>query len=191
MALMDPYGLTLFSVEWWGIILGITSTGFIVGGMLIAKFGLGKNPVRTMLLANIGIALLGMTFTLREFWWLYAIGIWIFMTIMPLAEAAEQTIIQRVVPLKRQGRVFGLAQAVESASMPVSAFLIGPIAEFIVLPYMKTDAGKNTFGWLLGSGEARGIALVFFAASVVMLVIVILAFMSKAYRNLSAFYAKS
>ncbi len=191
MALMDPYGLTLFSVEWWGVVLGITSTGFIIGGLVVAKFGLGKNPVRTMLLVNIGVALLGMTFTIREFWWLYAIGIWIFMAIMPIAEAAEQTIIQRVVPLKRQGRVFGLAQAVESASTPVSAFLIGPIAEFIILPYMKTKEGIDTFGWLLGPGEARGIALVFLLASLVMLIIVLLAFMSRAYRNLSEYYAKT
>lgn len=191
MALMDPYGLTLFSVEWWGVVLGVTSTGFIIGGMLVAKFGLGKNPVRTMLLANVGIALLGMTFTIREFWLLYAVGIWLFMAIMPIAEAAEQTIIQRVVPLKRQGRVFGLAQAVESASTPVSAFLIGPLAEFIVLPYMRTEAGQNTFGWLLGSGQARGIALVFVIASLIMLIIVLLAFMSRAYRNLSQYYAKS
>src|SRR5690606_21072012 len=28
MALMDPYGLTLFPVEVWGVVLGITSTGF-------------------------------------------------------------------------------------------------------------------------------------------------------------------
>jgi len=191
MALMDPYGLTLFSVEWWGVILGITSTGFIVGGMVVAKFGLGKNPLRTMLIVNIGIAILGMAFVIREFWWLYAIGIWVFMSLMPIAEAAEQTIIQRVVPLKRQGRVFGLAQAIESASMPISAFIIGPIAEFIVLPFMKTQEGRDAFGWLLGDGEARGIALVFVCASIIMLVIVLLAFTTKAYRNLSQFYAKS
>ncbi len=191
MALMDPYGLTLFSVEWWGIVLGVTSTGFIIGGILVAKFGLGKNPLRTMLLVNIGIAILGMLFTIREFWWLYAIGIWIFMTLMPIAEAAEQTIIQRVVPLKRQGRVFGLAQAVESASTPISAFLIGPIAEFIILPYMKTQHGKDAFGWLLGDGQARGIALVFVFASLIMLVIVLLAFTTRAYRNLSQYYAKT
>lgn len=191
MALMDPYGLTLFSVEWWGVVLGISSTGFILGGMLVAKFGLGKNPLRTMLLVNIGIALLGMTFTIREYWWLYAVGIWLFMTIMPIAEAAEQTIIQRVVPLKRQGRVFGLAQAVESASTPISAFLIGPIAEFIILPYMKTQNGRDTFGWLLGDGEARGIALVFVLASLIMVVAVGLASTSRAYRNLSQYYAKS
>src|SRR5690606_37855455 len=30
VALMDPYGLTLFSVEMWGVVLGVTSVGFIV-----------------------------------------------------------------------------------------------------------------------------------------------------------------
>ena len=101
MALMDPYGLTLFSVEMWGIVLGVTSFGFIIGGALVAKFGLGKNPVRTMLLVNIGIALLGMTFAIREWWWLYGLGILIFMALMPIAEASEQTIVQRVVPFEK------------------------------------------------------------------------------------------
>lgn len=188
MALMDPYGLTLFSVQTWGIVLGITSTGFIVGGMIVAKYGLGKNPLKTMLQVNIGVALLGGLFTLREWWWLYVLGIFIFMCLMPIAEAAEQTIIQRVVPLKRQGRVFGLAQAIESASSPISAFMIGPIAQFGLIPYMNSDAGKQAFGWLVGSGEARGIALVFIAASLVMLAIVLAAFFSKAYRTLSDYY---
>lgn len=191
MALMDPYGLTLFSVETWGIVLGVTSVGFIVGGGLVAKFGLGKNPLRTILYVNIGVALLGMLFTIREYWWLYAVGLLLFMALMPMVEAGEQTIIQRVVPLKRQGRVFGFAQSIESASTPISAFLIGPLAEFLILPYMETQSGKDTFGWLLGDGDARGIALVFVIASLIMLLVVLLAFTTKAYRNLSAGYAQS
>jgi len=189
MALMDPYGLTLFSVETWGIILGITSFGFIIGGGLVAKFGLGKNPVRTMLLVNIGIALLGMTFAIREWWWLYALGILVFMCLMPIAEAAEQTIIQRVVPFEKQGRVFGFAASVESAAAPLSSFLIGPLAQFWLIPFMNSQEGRDSLGWLLGPGEARGIALAFVAASAVLLVVVLLAFASKPYRRLSAAYA--
>lgn len=189
MALMDPYGLTLFSVEVWGVILGITSIGFIVGGGLVAKFGLGKNPVRTMLLVNIGIAVLGMTFAIREWWWLYALGILVFMALMPIAEASEQTIVQRVVPFEKQGRVFGFAASVESAAAPISAFVIGPIAQFWLIPYMNSSAGQDSLGWLLGPGEARGIALAFLAASLVLLVVVLLAFVSKPYRELSAAYA--
>lgn len=189
MALMDPYGLTLFSVEMWGIILGITSFGFIIGGALVAKFGLGKNPVRTMLLVNVGIALLGMTFAIREWWWLYALGILVFMCLMPIAEAAEQTIVQRVVPFEKQGRVFGFAASVESAAAPVSAFIIGPLAQFWLIPFMNSREGQESLGWLLGPGEARGIALAFGAASLILLVVVLLAFTSRPYRQLSEAYA--
>jgi DHA3 family multidrug efflux protein-like MFS transporter len=191
MALMDPYGLTLFSVEMWGIVLGVTSIGFIAGGAFVARFGLGKNPVRTLLLVNIGIAVLGMTFAIREIWWVYAVGILIFMAIMPIAEASEQTIVQRVVPFEKQGRVFGFAASMESAAAPVSSFLIGPLAQFWLIPYMNTQAGKDSLGWLLGPGEARGIALAFLGASAVLLVVVLLAFLSRPYRRLSAAYASA
>jgi len=191
MTLMDPYGLTLFSVQIWGIILGITSTGFIIGGAIIAKKGLGKNPLRTLLYVNVAIGILGMTFTLREWWWLYALGMWIFMALMPFAEAAEQTIIQRVVPFKRQGRVFGFAQSIEAAAAPITAFLIGPIAQFGLIPYMNSDAGKNQLGWLLGAGEARGIALVFLIAGFIAIMVAIFAFKTKSYKLLSKSYSES
>ena len=113
------------------------------------------------------------------------------MSLMPMAEAAEQTILQRVVPLQRQGRVFGFAMAIESAAAPVSAFIVGPIAQFIVIPYMKTPEGQARFGWLVGDGQARGIALLFVAAAVLMLLLVLVAFTTKAYRNLSAAYANA
>ncbi|MEV7693702.1 MFS transporter [Microbacterium sp. NPDC089189] len=191
MALMDPYGLTLFSVEIWGVVLGVTSIGFIIGGALVAKFGLGANPVRTLLLVNVGVSALGLVFAIREWWWLYALGMLLFMALMPIAEAAEQTIIQRVVPFETQGRVFGFAASIESAASPVSAFLIGPLAQFWLIPYMNTDVGRQTWGWLLGEGEARGMALVFVAASLVMLVLVAAAFLSPPYRRLSLAYAST
>ena len=189
IALMDPYGLTLFSVEVWGIVLGVTGLGFVVGGGLVAKFGLGANPVRTLLMVNLAVALLGMTFTLREWAWLYVVGIFLFMCVIPAAESAEQTILQRVVPFRTQGRVFGFAQSVELAASPISAFMIGPIAEFWLIPYMSSDEGRSTWGWLLGSGEARGIALVFLGAGAIMLVTVMIALASAPYRRLSRAYA--
>lgn len=113
------------------------------------------------------------------------LGMFGFMFLIPVAEAAEQTILQRVVPFERQGRVFGLAQSVESAAAPVSSFVIGPLAQLVIIPFMATDAGRTTFGWLLGDGPARGIALAFVAASLIMLVTVLAAFFSAAYRRLN------
>jgi MFS transporter, DHA3 family, multidrug efflux protein len=188
MALMDPYGLELFPVELWGIVLGVSSTGFIIGGLLVAKFGLGRNPIRTMLLLVILMGVLGAMFTIREWWWLYAAGIWLYMVLIPAVEAAEQTVIQKVVPFRTQGRVFGFAAAFESAAAPITAFLIAPIAEFIIIPFMNSSNGQDSLGWLLGDGQARGIALVFLAAGIIMILAAIAAFFTRSYRRISAQY---
>lgn len=82
--------------------------------------------------------------------------------------------------------MFGFAQAFESAAAPITAFLIAPIAEFIIIPSMATDAGRATWSWLLGAGEARGIALVFLVAGLVMVVFALLAFLTRSYCRISA-----
>ncbi len=189
MALTDPYGIEVFgSAQAWGIALAVVSTGFMIGGGLVAKFGLGRNPIRTMLLFCCLIGLLGAVFALRESWLLYGLGLWGFFLMLPVIEAAEQTVIQRVVPFRQQGRVFGFAMTFEAASAPITAFLIAPIAEFWVIPYMRTDAGADRWGWLLGEGDVRGIALVFLWTGIVSIVLALAAFGTRAYRMLSAQY---
>ena len=42
MALVDAYGLSLVSVQIWGLLLGVLSTAFIVSGIVISRTGLGK-----------------------------------------------------------------------------------------------------------------------------------------------------
>ena len=191
MALMDPYGLTMFSVQMWGVVFGVAGTGFVIGGLLVAKFGLGKNPVRTLLRMAVIMGILGAVFTIREWWWLYAAGIWVYMVLIPIIESAEQTVIQRVVPYKQQGRVFGFAQALESSAAPITAFAIAPIAQFWIIPMMAKPENQEKTSWLLGTGEARGIALIFLIAGILMIIISLLAFASKTYRRLSETYKAS
>jgi DHA3 family multidrug efflux protein-like MFS transporter len=188
MALMDPYGLELFAAAGWGIVLAVASTGFIIGGALVAKFGLGANPLRTMLLAIALMGLLGALFTIREWWLLFAAGTWLYMCLIPIVEATEQTVIQRVVPLERQGRVIGFATALEWASAPITAFLIAPIAQFWILPWARSDEGAYVLRPILGSGDARGIALVFLVAGLIMLAVAVIAFRSTVYRSMSQTY---
>ena len=104
-------------VEVWGFIWGGVSFGFMIGGAWVAKFGLGTKPVRALLLANVVMWVIGIGFTIRENIWLTVVGILAWMAIMPVAEAAEQTVLQRVVPYEKQGRVFGFAQAIEVAAV--------------------------------------------------------------------------
>ncbi len=191
MALMDPYGLEMFPVELWGTYFALGATGFIVGGALIGKFGLGANPLRTMLIAVILMGVLGAVFTVREWAWLYIAGIWLYLVLVPFVEAAEQTVIQRVVPLPKQGRVFGFAMAFEAAAAPVTAFLIAPIAQFWIIPYARSAEGAAQLAPLLGEGTSRGIALVFLIAGIILIAAALLAFLAPVYRRVSASYARA
>lgn len=188
MTLLDPYGLSLVSVEAWGIIYGVVGIGFLFGGALVARFGLGASPLRTLLLVNVGIWVVGGTFAIRDSIWLLGIGMFVYLALIPFAEAAEQTVMQRVVPLNQQGRVFGFAQSVELGASPLSAFLIGPISQFWLIPLMDTPAGQARWGWLLGEGAARGIALVFTLVSLIGLGLTVAALASRPYRTLTQAY---
>jgi DHA3 family multidrug efflux protein-like MFS transporter len=191
MSLMDPYGLTLMSVEAWGFLIAFTSFGFIVGGMVVARRGLGANPVRTLLLANVVMWVVTIVFPIRSAIIPLAIGFFVYLTLAPVAEAAEQTIIQRVVPFREQGRVFGFAQSLETAASPITAFLIGPIAQFWVLPSMTNGPLAQAIGPWFGTGPDRGMALIFIVAGIIGLGVTLLALRSRQYHELSARYVSA
>jgi len=189
VALMDPYGLSLVSVQVWGSLWGILSGGFIIGGILIAKFGLGKNPLKRLFMINIITWTVCIFFTIQPSVILLSTGILIWLICAPFIEASEHTIVQKVVPLERQGRVFGFAQSVEMAASPITAFIIGPIAQFIFIPFMTTGKGVDLIGPWFGTGPGRGIALVFIMGGIIGLIVTIIARHSRSFALLSKQYA--
>jgi len=70
--------------------------------MIVGKYGLGKNPVKTLLLVNVIMWTICILFPVVSSIWLVGISFFGFMMLGPMAESAEQTIMQKVVPLERQ-----------------------------------------------------------------------------------------
>jgi len=186
MALMDAYGLSLVSVETWGFLWGGISLAFIAGGMLVARFGLGPAPLRLILLGNLVNWSVCSVFALQSSIVTLVIGMVIWLGLIPVIEAAEQTVLQRSIPYERQGRVFGFAQLVENAAAPVTAFMIGPLAETTVMPFMTDGRGADAIGGWFGTGPERGLALMFTLAGLVGVIVTLGARASRSYRDLSA-----
>jgi len=185
MALMDPYGLELVSVQTWGFIWGALSMGFIVGGLAVSRFGLGRNPLRMVLLGNLVNWAVCSVFTVRASIVPLVIGMAVWLTLVPVIEAGEQTVLQRAIPFERQGRVFGFAQLVENAASPLTAFLMAPLAEAVFMPLMTDGVGADWIGSWFGTGPARGIALLFSLAGILGVVVTLVAFASRSYARLS------
>jgi DHA3 family multidrug efflux protein-like MFS transporter len=187
--LLDPYGLSLMSVQAWGLSWALFSLAVMVGGLIIARWGLGRNPLLALFMANLGIWVVSSLFAIRPSVVLLIAGIFIYSGLVPFIEAAEHTIMQKVVPHERQGRAFGFAQSVEAAASPVTTFLFGPIAELAFIPFMTTGAGARTIGGWFGTGPDRGMALLFCVTGVVGLAVTLVAMRTRAYRRLSRSYA--
>ena len=187
MALMDAYGLELVSVETWGFLWGGISLAFIGGGMAVSRFGLGRSPLRLILAGNLVNWIVCSVFTIRSSIVLVAVGMVVWLSLVPVIEAAEQTILQRAIPFERQGRVFGFAQLVENAASPLTAFLMAPLAEAVFMPLMTGDGrGAELIGGWFGTGPDRGIALMFTTAGLLGVAATSAAWLSGAYRRLSA-----
>lgn len=188
MALLDAYGLSLVSVKVWGLTFAVLSSAFILGGLAVTKFGLGRNPVRTLLIVNLVVWAGASVFAVQASFVLLVAGCFLWMALGPVAEAAEQTTLQKVVPVDRQGRVLGFAQSMEQAASPLTAFLIGPLTQFVVIPFMTDGMGAQLIGGWFGTGQDRGIALVFTVAGFAGVLVTLLALRSRSYRLLSERY---
>ncbi len=188
MSLMDAYGLTLVSVQVWGAIWGVLSFGFIFGGMYISKYGLGTNPVSKLFLINMILWTDCILFTIQPSIYLLVLGMVVWMPMVPFIEAIEQTVMQKVVPPERLGRVFGFAHSVEQAASPLTAFLIGPIAQYLFIPFMTTGEGAKVLGPWFGTGPGRGMALVFILAGMVGLIVTMIAKNSRSAKVLAEQY---
>ena len=121
------------------------------GRTLHLEEGLGANPLRTLFRNNIITWTVCIFFTIQPSITLLTVGTFIWMFFIPFTEAIEQTILQKVVPPERLGRVFGFAHAIEQAASPITAFLIGPVAQFIFIPFMTTGDGVTSSA--TGSGR--------------------------------------
>ena len=186
MALMDAYGLSLVSVETWGFLWGFISLAFIGGGIVVARRGLGPNPLRVILIGNLVNWAVCATFALQSSIVMLTIGMLVWLALIPVIEAGEQTVLQRSIPYERQGRVFGFAQLVENAASPLTAFLMAPIAEVVFMPLMTDGAGADWIGDWFGTGPERGLALMFTIAGVIGVIVTAIAWASRSYRRLSA-----
>jgi DHA3 family multidrug efflux protein-like MFS transporter len=190
-ALMDAYGLSLVSVQAWGTLWGLLSLGIIAGGLFISRRGLGPDPLRTLFRVNFAIWTACIFFTVQPSIVLLAIGTFVWMFSFPFIEAIEQTVLQKVVPPERLGRVIGFAHSIEQSASPITAFFIGPVAQLVFIPFMTTGKGVELIGSWFGVGMGRGIALLFTTAGLVGVVVTALARRSRAYHVLSDRYMQS
>ena len=78
-----------------GRVVGFLSLGFIVGGLSVARFGLGKNPLHTLLLGNVVMWTICIFFTIQASIVLLAVGMFIWLCLGPVVEEPSRPFYKR------------------------------------------------------------------------------------------------
>lgn len=183
--LLAPYMLGLTSPQLYGLVLSVGSTGLLVGSIIITAWNRIKNKILVILFFN---GVLGISLTLLGFSSsLIMISMILFVAFfcIPFIDTPAKSLIHDKVPNKMQGRIFSIRNQIEYSGIPLGAAISGVLAEGFFEPSMTISGNLLWyFGWLVGIGPGKGIALLFFLSGILLIVFTIIIYLSKKVRNI-------
>jgi len=185
MVLVTPMVLSFGGPDELGLVLSIGSAGMLTGSVVMTAWGgprrrmagiLGAAPV-----ISVGLFIAG----LRPSVLLIAAGMFVLFFVIPIINGCSQAIWQSKVEPAVQGRVFAMRRMVAQISAPVAYLIAGPLAERVFVPLLRPDGAlASSLGVWMGTGEGRGIGLMFWAMGALFLLVVAIAAVYPRMRNL-------
>lgn len=117
------------------------AAGMMLGGIILTSWGGFRNKAYTIALSCLTFGLTTVALGVVPWFWLYLA----FMTITGLAVSAFNSpaiaLLQQKVEGEYQGRVFGVLGMIQSAVMPLSTLVFGPLADVIRIEWMLIGTG--------------------------------------------------
>jgi surfactin synthase thioesterase subunit/MFS family permease len=151
--------------------------GIAAGGALMAVWGGPKQRRMTgVLLAFLVLAACCAVTGLRPSLPLVAAGVFGLFAGLTVMNAIYATIIQVKVPARFHGRIFAVNTVFAWCTMPVGFLLLGPGAAALLGPAMEPDGAlAGTAGRILGTGEGRGLGLMYVLFGLALVLVVLCA----------------
>ncbi|MGW1279939.1 amino acid adenylation domain-containing protein [Streptomyces tsukubensis] len=137
--------------------------GAVVGGLAMGIWGGPRHRrMRGMLLVIPVLALFSALTGLRPDLLVVGAGVFGMAASLSLLNGIYLTIVQVKVPQRFHGRVMALNQLVAWSTLPVGFLLIAPLGTAFLEPLMAADGAlAGTVGAVLGTGDGRGIGLLY------------------------------
>ncbi len=160
--LVTPLVLSFASPTELGMVMSIGGTGMLVGSLVMSTWGGPPRHINAvfgfMFLSGLCVVAAG----LRAFIPLLIVAAFLAFFGMPIINGSSQIIFQKKVAPQMQGRVFAFNLAFRTASLPIAYGIAGPLADRIFEPLMAVNGPlASTIGHIIGTGDGRGIALIF------------------------------
>ncbi|WP_063764187.1 non-ribosomal peptide synthetase/MFS transporter [Kitasatospora purpeofusca] len=166
----------LAAAGWVSVAAGL---GAVLGGLTLLVWGGPRRlRLRGVLLATLGLAAACLVTGLRPSILPVALGAFGMAYGLALVNGVYATIVQTKVPLRFHGRVIAVNTMVAWSTLPVGFALVAPLGPRLVQPWVDADGPlADSVGRLIGTGDGRGIGLLYllFGLAMALLVLVCLA----------------
>jgi DHA3 family macrolide efflux protein-like MFS transporter len=185
MVLVGPMVLSRYSASTYGILQTVIGAALLLGGIVMSVWRGPKRRIPAIIgfisLSMVGLILAG----LRPDPLFIGAGMFILLSVIPLAAGYSQVVFQSKVAAGIQGRVFAIRGMIASSITPLAQLSIGPLADRVFEPMLRTDGllTSTLIGKVLGSGPGRGMGLILVVYGAAAILISALAYANPRLRN--------
>lgn len=167
--LVQPLILSFSSVGSLGWLMMAGGSGMLAGSLVMGAWGGPKRRINGVL----GFVILGgfamFMHGLAPSPWLIAVMAPAFLFTIPFVGGSYTAILQGRVPPDVQGRVFATVRMLGSIATPAAYLLAGPLADRVFEPAMAPGGAlSGVLGPWIGTGDGRGIAVMFMISGLVL-----------------------
>jgi MFS transporter, DHA3 family, macrolide efflux protein len=184
--LLQPLILSFTNERMLGIALSITGIGMLVGGITMSIWGGPKNRVLAVIGSGAISGFFLMLLGLKESVLLVTLATCLMFLLLPIGNAASQVIWQSKVPLNVQGRVFALRRMIAISLSPIAYISAGPLVEKVFDPAVQNGGFAQGLTMLIGTGDGRGIGLLFILLGAGWIVTSLVVFLNPRVRGLES-----
>jgi MFS transporter, DHA3 family, macrolide efflux protein len=184
--LLQPLILSFTNERMLGIALSITGIGMLVGGIAMSIWGGPKNRILAVIGSGAISGLFLMVLGFKESVFLVTLATCLMFLLLPIGNAASQVIWQSKVPLNVQGRVFALRRMIAISLSPIAYITAGPLVEKVFDPAVQNGGFAQGLTKLIGTGDGRGIGLLFILLGAGWIVTSLVVFLNPRVRGLES-----
>jgi len=170
-SLFGPLILPFADAKTLGISQTIAATGMLFSSFFIGMFHNSKNQVKilavSLAVAGVFYAMFG---TSTNIVLVTAYG-FLFFAALPFVNTSIEVLIRKKVDNEVQGRVWSIVSLISQLGMIVAFAIAGTLADQVFNPMLQPNGAlASTVGWFIGTGNGRGIGLMFMISGVLVLI---------------------
>ncbi|MFD3874013.1 amino acid adenylation domain-containing protein [Streptomyces sp. NPDC058623] len=174
--LVTPLVLSFSSTAAAGWVSTAAGLGAVLGGLTLLVWGGPRRMrLRGVLLATLGLAAACVVTGLRPSVAVVAVGAFGMTYGLALLNGIYATVVQTKVPMRFHGRVIAVNTMVAWSTLPIGFALVAPIGPELLQPLMdEGGALASSVGALIGTGDGRGIGLLYLVFGLAMAALVLI-----------------